>query len=97
LVVDKSLFLSIIFNVENSYLKLKGKKEMPNRTQEESNAIRKWILAALKDGANSPRKVQTWIEQNSDIFAPSIPTIANAMREEGYEPIGFVWDKKKGK
>jgi formiminotetrahydrofolate cyclodeaminase len=76
---------------------LKGKKDMPRNTVEESLAIRKWIQAALKDGANSPRKVQTWIEQNSDIYAPSIPTIANAMRDEGYEPIGFVWERKKGK
>jgi formiminotetrahydrofolate cyclodeaminase len=67
---------------------------MPNRTEEESIALRKWILAALKDGANSPRRVQTWIEQKSDIQAPSIPTIANVMRDEGWEPIGYVWDKK---
>jgi formiminotetrahydrofolate cyclodeaminase len=67
---------------------------MPNRTEEESIAMRKWIVAALKDGANNPRKVQTWIEQNSEIDAPSVPTIANVMREEGYEPIGFVWAKK---
>jgi hypothetical protein len=67
---------------------------MPRNTVAESLTIRKWILAALKDGANSPRKVQLWIEQNGDIDAPSIPTIANAMRDEGYEPIGFVWEKK---
>jgi hypothetical protein len=76
---------------------LKGKKRMPRSTIEESTAIRKWINAALKDGANSPRKVQTWIEQNADAPAPSIPTIASVMRDEGYEPIGFVWEKKKGK
>jgi hypothetical protein len=69
---------------------------MPRNTVAESLNLRKWIQAALKDGARSPRKVQTWIEQNSDIDAPSLPTIANAMREEGYEPIGFVWEKKKG-
>jgi hypothetical protein len=70
---------------------------MPNRTEEESIAIRKWILAALKDGANSPRKVQSWIEQNSEMDAPSIPTIALVMREEGYEPVGYVWAKKDSK
>jgi hypothetical protein len=67
---------------------------MPRNTVAESLTIRKWILAALKDGANSPRKVQTWIEQNSEIDAPSIPTIAGVMKGEGYEPIGFIWDKK---
>lgn len=67
---------------------------MPNRTDEESAALRKWILAALKDGMNSPRKVQTWIEQNGDVEAPSIPTIAGVMRDEGYKPIGFIWEKK---
>lgn len=61
---------------------------------QESLEIRKWIQAALKDGANSPRKVQTWIEQNTDISAPSIPTVASVMRDEGYEPIGFIWAKK---
>jgi hypothetical protein len=66
---------------------------MPNRTDTEQ--VRKLIVAALKDGANSPRKVQQWIEQNSDIEAPSIPTIASAMKEEGYKPIGFVWAKSK--
>lgn len=60
----------------------------------ESIEIRKWIQVALKDGANSPRKVQTWIEQNTAFGAPSIPTIASIMREEGYEPIGYVWAKK---
>jgi hypothetical protein len=67
---------------------------MPRGSVEESIAIRKWVVAALKDGANSPRKVQTWIEQNSDIDAPSIPTIASVMRDEGYEPIGFIWARK---
>jgi hypothetical protein len=68
---------------------------MPRNTVEESLNIRKWIMAALKDGANSPRKVQTWIEQQSEITAPSIPTIAGVMKEEGYVPVGFVWEKKK--
>jgi hypothetical protein len=67
---------------------------MPNLTEAERTAARKWIVAALRDGANSPRKVQTWIEQNSDIDAPSIPTISSVMRDEGYKPIGFVWEKK---
>lgn len=67
---------------------------MPNRPATEGEALRKWILAALKDGANSPRKVQSWIEQNSEIEAPSIPTIANVMKEEGYQPVGYVWAKK---
>lgn len=67
---------------------------MPNRTEEQSIAIRKWILAALKNGMNSPRRVQDWIAQNADIEAPSIPTIAGTMREEGYQPIGYIWEKK---
>lgn len=70
---------------------------MPNRTEADSVAIRKLIQSALKDGANSPRKVQTWIEQNADIEAPSIPTISGVMREEGYEPAGYIWTKKGGK
>ena len=67
---------------------------MPNRPIKESVALRKWIEAALKDGANSPRKVQTWIEQNSELDAPSIPTIANIMKEFGYKPLGYIWAKE---
>lgn len=66
---------------------------MPRGSMEESLAIRKWVQAALKDGANSPRKVQLWIEQRSEIAAPSIPTIASVMREEGYQPLGYIWEK----
>ena len=71
---------------------------MPNRTDIET--VRDLIVAALKAGANSPRKVQTWIEQNSTITAPSVPTIAGVMKEEGWKPVGFIWAKeadKKGK
>lgn len=92
-VVDKRFYFCYNFHIRKS--KLKGKKEMPNRTESESAAMYKWILAALKDGCNSPRKVQTWIEQNGDLDAPSIPTIANAMRNEGYAPAGYVWEKIK--
>lgn len=66
---------------------------MPSRPLEEILAMRKWITAALKAGADSPRSVQEWIGQNSDTTAPSIPTIAKAMREEGYEPVGYKWEK----
>ena len=62
--------------------------------------MRKWIQDALRDGANSPRRVLEWIAQNSDQEPPSLPTIAKVMREEGYKPIGYVWEKvttKKGK
>jgi hypothetical protein len=70
---------------------------MAKPSEEKSASMRKWVVAALKEGAVSPRKVQTWIEQKSDTTAPSLPTIALIMREEGWEPIGFVWEKKKGK
>jgi hypothetical protein len=69
---------------------------MPSRPVEEILEMRKWITAALKAGEDSPKKVLEWIAQNSDSNPPSIPTIAKVMREEGYEPIGFVWEKKKG-
>jgi hypothetical protein len=67
--------------------------DMPSRTREENDAMRKWIIAALKAGEDSPRSVQEWIGQNSDIEAPSIPTIAKAMREQGWRPVGFKWEK----
>ena len=71
---------------------------MPKRVEAEMDEMYKWVLAALKDGANSPRRVLEWIAQNTDKESPSIPTIAKIMREEGYEPIGYVWEKeKKGK
>ena len=56
--------------------------------------MRKWIQTALKDGANSPRRVLEWIAQNSESEPPSIPTIAKVMREEGYKPVGYIWEKK---
>jgi hypothetical protein len=70
---------------------------MPGRRLEESESIRKWIRAALKAGCDSPRSVQTWIEQNTESTAPSIPTIGNVMKSEGWEPIGYKWAKKGGK
>jgi hypothetical protein len=70
---------------------------MPNRPAGEIDEMRKWVTAALKEGADSPRRVLEWIAQNSEKESPSIPTIAKIMREEGYQPIGYVWEKKKGK
>ena len=70
---------------------------MPGRRLQDSENIRKWIRTALKTGCDSPRSVQTWIEQNTESPAPSIPTIGNVMKEEGYEPVGFKWAKKVGK
>jgi hypothetical protein len=70
---------------------------MPSRSFEEIAVMRKWMTAALKAGADSPRAVLEWIAQNSDINPPSIPTIANYMKEEGYKPAGFKWEKVKGK
>lgn len=68
---------------------------MPSRTREESAVVREWILAALKKGMNSPRKVQDWIAQNTNIESPSVPTIAAVMKEEGWEPLGYIWEKAK--
>jgi hypothetical protein len=70
---------------------------MPGRRLVDSENIRKAIRTALKAGCDSPRSVQTWIEQNTESIAPSIPTIGNVMKEEGYEPVGFKWAKKGGK
>jgi NADH:ubiquinone oxidoreductase subunit E len=70
---------------------------MPNMPQQEIDDMRKWVLAALKAGADSPRRVLEWIAQNSEKRSPSIPTISKIMREEGYEPVGYVWEKTKGK
>jgi hypothetical protein len=67
---------------------------MPGRRLQESESMRKWIRAALKAGCDSPRSVQEWIGQNADINSPSIPTIGNVMKEEGYQPAGFKWEKK---
>jgi hypothetical protein len=70
---------------------------MAKPSEEKSADMREWVAKALKAGAVSPRRAQSWIEQNLGETAPSLPTIANIMREEGWEPIGFVWEKKKGK
>lgn len=67
---------------------------MAKRPEGEIEDMRKWVLAALKNGADSPRRVLEWIAQNTKKESPSIPTIAKMMREEGYEPIGYVWEKK---
>lgn len=67
---------------------------MPNRTQSEIEVMEKWIAAALKSGADNPRRVLEWIAQNAESEPPSIPTIAKYMRNQGYEPVGFKWEKK---
>jgi hypothetical protein len=70
---------------------------MPSRPMTEIITMRKWMSAALKAGADNPKAVLEWIAQNSDFNPPSIPTIANFMKEEGYEPVGYKWEKVKGK
>jgi hypothetical protein len=72
---------------------------MPGKRLEESERIRTRVRAALDAGADSPRTVLEWIEQNLSEPAPSIPTIGNVMKEEGYQPIGYKWKKleRKGK
>jgi hypothetical protein len=83
------------YNVSNGKIILQNRKAiMPSRPFVEIVAMRKWIVAALKSGADSPRKVLEWIAQNSDDDTPSIPTIAKIMREEGYEPVGYKWEKR---
>jgi hypothetical protein len=69
---------------------------MPNRPMPENEEMRKWVVAALKAGADSPRRVLEWIAQNADKRSPSIPTISKIMRSEGYEPVGYIWEKTKG-
>jgi hypothetical protein len=85
-----------VYNLQRTKLQNKNREatRMPRRTDEEGEAIRKLIMDALKDGADSPRQVQDWIGQNSEIEAPSIPTIAGVMRDVGYKPAGFKWEKK---
>jgi hypothetical protein len=70
---------------------------MPSRTLEESNAIRKWIEAAISAGYRNPRAIREYIAQHADLTPPpSIPTIGNIMKDElGYSPAGKDW--KKGK
>lgn len=76
------------------YIKhLKGKKRMPGRRFQESEQIRKYIRAALKAGADSPKSVSEWIAKNTEIEPPSYPTIGSVMKEEGYKPVGFKWEK----
>lgn len=66
---------------------------MQTRRYVQGETLRKWIRAALKAGADNPKKVLEWIAQNGEIEPPSLPTIGNVMREEGYEPVGFKWEK----
>jgi hypothetical protein len=86
-----------MFMVAINIKHLKGEKIMPGRRFQESESIRRWIKAALKAGCDSPRSVQEWIAQKAVIQAPSIPTIGNVMKEEGYKPAGFKWEKEEGK
>jgi NADH:ubiquinone oxidoreductase subunit E len=72
------------------------KVTMPNRSMPVNEEMRKWVVTALKAGADSPRRVLEWIAQNADKRSPSIPTISKIMREEGYEPVGYIWEKVKG-
>ena len=67
---------------------------MPGKKFAESEKIRKWIALALQNGCDSPRSVLEYIEQNSTITA-SIPTIGNVMKDLGYEPVGYKWEKVK--
>jgi hypothetical protein len=70
---------------------------MTRKSMEDIEEMRKWVLAALKAGSDSPRRVLEWIAQNASKESPSIPTISKIMREEGYEPVGYKWEKAKGK
>jgi hypothetical protein len=70
---------------------------MPKRPQDQLEEMHVMILAALKAGMDSPKAVSEWIAQHSEIDPPSIPTIAAAMKRQGYEPAGFKWVKVKGK
>lgn len=71
---------------------------MPGKPFAEMEKIRKWIRMALKHGATSPRQVLEYIEQNSNDFkAPSLPTIGNAMKAEGWSPKGSDWERVKEK
>jgi hypothetical protein len=67
---------------------------MPYKSQREIQIMERWIEAALKAGADSPRRVMEWIAQNADSESPSIPTITKYMREKGYEPAGYKWERK---
>ena len=66
---------------------------MPYKSPTEIEQMEKWMDAALEDGADSPRRVLEWIAQNSKIEPPSIPTISKYMREHGYKPAGYRWEK----
>jgi hypothetical protein len=72
---------------------------MPARTIAESIQFRKWVDAALADGAASPSQILEWIEQrkSKETGSPSLPTISKILREKGYEPTGNRWEQKKGK
>lgn len=67
---------------------------MAYKSDAEIEVMNKWIRAALKAGMDNPRRVLEWIAQNADIEIPSTPTVTKVMREEGYEPTGYKWEKK---
>lgn len=69
---------------------------MPARTIEQSIQFRKWVDAALLDGADSPARILEWIEQrkSKEFPAPSLPTISKILDERGYKPTGSRWEKK---
>ena len=74
----------------------KANTSMPGKTFEEMEKIRKWVKAALAAGVDSPRAVRQFIAQHTrEIETPSLPTIGSIMRDEGYEPAGFKWERKK--
>lgn len=68
---------------------------MPARTIEQSIQFRKWVDAALIDGADSPTKILEWIEQRKtkEFPAPSLPTISSILKDKGYKPTGSKWEK----
>ena len=71
---------------------------MPSRTIEESIAIREWITKALAAGKDSPRTIKEYIEQYSELDRPpSVATIGNILKEQGYVPLGVRWQKKGSK
>jgi hypothetical protein len=68
---------------------------MPARTIQQSIQFRKWVDAALEDGATSPSQILEWIEQrkSKEFPAPSLPTISKILEEKGYKPTGRKWEK----
>jgi hypothetical protein len=71
---------------------------MPARTIQQSIQYRKWVDAALRDGADSPTRILEWIEQHKseDMPSPSLPTVSKIMKDKGYKPTGARWELQKG-